>query len=104
MLVISTTAVPEHVRGALSRWLIEPTAGLYVGAVSAKVRNELWDAVAASVGDGEAVCIHPAANEQGFQIKTAGERRRRIADFDGLQLVRFLPPGESDADMVDIDF
>ncbi|MBU3063162.1 type I-E CRISPR-associated endoribonuclease Cas2e [Nocardia sp. NEAU-G5] len=96
MLVIATTAVPDHVRGALSRWLTEPTAGLYVGTVTAKVRDELWDAVAASVADGEAVCIHPAPTEQGFAIKTAGERRRRIIDFDGLQLVRFLPPDTPD--------
>jgi CRISPR-associated protein Cas2 len=91
MIVISTTAVPDHVRGALSRWLIEPTPGLYVGTVSARVRDELWSAVAASVDEGAAVCIHPADNEQGFHIKTAGQRRRMIADFDGLQLVRFLP-------------
>ncbi|MBF6063515.1 type I-E CRISPR-associated endoribonuclease Cas2 [Nocardia terpenica] len=104
ILVISTTVVPDHVRGALSRWLIEPTAGLYVGTVSAKVRDELWDAVADSVGGGEAVCIHPASNEQGFSIKTAGERHRRVADFDGLQLVRFLPLEEPETDDIDADF
>jgi CRISPR-associated protein Cas2 len=91
MIVISTTAVPDHVRGALSRWLVEPAPGLYIGTVSARVRDELWSAVGASVDDGMAVCIHPADNEQGFLIKTAGQRRRLIADFDGLQLVRFLP-------------
>ena len=87
MIVISTTAVPDHVRGALSRWLVEPTAGLYVGTVSARVRDELWSAVAASVADGSAVCIHPDDNEQGFMIRTAGERRRHVLDFDGLQLI-----------------
>jgi CRISPR-associated protein Cas2 len=44
MIVIATTAVPDHVRGALSRWLIEPAPGLYVGTVSARVRDELWSA------------------------------------------------------------
>ncbi|EFC82257.1 CRISPR-associated protein Cas2 [Parafrankia sp. EUN1f] len=87
MIVISTTAVPDHVRGALSRWLIEPTAGLYVGTVSARVRDELWNAVAESVADGAAVCIHPADTEQGFNIRTAGERRRHVVDYDGLQLI-----------------
>jgi|SRR5690625_1279920 len=89
MVVISTTAVPDHVRGALSRWLTEPAAGLYVGTVSAKVRDRLWDAVSASVGDGAAVCVHPADNEQRCVIKTAGERRRRVVDFEGLQLIAF---------------
>jgi CRISPR-associated protein Cas2 len=89
MITISTTAVPDFVRGALSRWLIEPTPGLYVGTVSARVRDELWSAVAASIADGAAVLIHPDNTEQGFTIKTAGTRRRQIIDLDGLQLVRF---------------
>ncbi len=87
MIVISTTAVPDHVRGALSRWLVEPAPGLYVGTVSARVRDELWSAVSAAIADGAAVCVHPAETEQGFQIRTAGERRRHVLDFDGLQLV-----------------
>ncbi|MBD2895640.1 CRISPR-associated endoribonuclease Cas2 [Actinomadura sp. RB99] len=91
MIVLSTTAVPDYVRGSLTRWLTEPAPGLYVGTVSARVRDELWKAVTEAVGDGAAVLVHPATTEQGFTIKTAGERRRRIADFDGLQLVRFLP-------------
>jgi CRISPR-associated protein Cas2 len=89
MVVISTTAIPDHVGGALSRWLIEPCPGLYVGTVSARVRDELWSAVSASVGEGMAVLIHPADNEQGFAIRTSGQRRRHIVDFDGLQLIRF---------------
>jgi CRISPR-associated protein Cas2 len=91
MIVISTTAVPDHVRGALSRWLVEPTAGLYVGTVSARVRDELWSAVAVSVADGAAVCIHPAETEQGFLIQTAGERRRHVINFDDLQLIGLQP-------------
>ncbi|MEU3020283.1 type I-E CRISPR-associated endoribonuclease Cas2e [Nocardiopsis sp. NPDC007018] len=86
--MIATTAVPDRVRGALSRWMTEPDAGLYVGTMNARVRQELWSAVSASVGDGAAVCLHPADNEQGYVVLTAGERRRRVLDFDGLQLIR----------------
>ena len=89
MVVISTTAVPDHVRGALTRWLTEPAPGLYVGTVSSRVRETLWSAVAVSVADGAAICIHPAENEQRYLIRTAGKRRRVIFDSDGLQLVRF---------------
>ncbi|APU15565.1 type I-E CRISPR-associated endoribonuclease Cas2e [Actinoalloteichus fjordicus] len=89
LIVISTTAVPDYVRGSLSRFLTEPAPGLYVGSVSARVRDLLWEAVSAAVGDGAAVCVHPAENEQRYIIKTAGERRRHIADFDGLQLIEF---------------
>ncbi|NKZ00877.1 type I-E CRISPR-associated endoribonuclease Cas2e [Nocardiopsis alborubida] len=88
MVVIATTAVPDRVRGALSRWMTEPDAGLYVGTMNARVRQELWSAVSASVGDGAAVCLHTADNEQGYVVLTAGERRRQVLDFDGLQLIR----------------
>jgi CRISPR-associated protein Cas2 len=106
MIVISTTAVPDHVGGALSRWLIEPCPGLFVGTVSARVRDELWTAVSASVGEGVAVLIHPADNEQGFALRTSGQRRRHVVDFDGLQLIRFAAPTSnlhSDQDEVQVN-
>ncbi|WP_418155954.1 type I-E CRISPR-associated endoribonuclease Cas2e [Actinoalloteichus caeruleus] len=89
MIALSLSAVPDHLRGALSRWLVEATPQLYVGTVSARVREELWTAVSACVGDGVAVLVHPADNEQGFELRTAGHRRRRPVDFDGLTLVAF---------------
>ncbi|WP_034091838.1 type I-E CRISPR-associated endoribonuclease Cas2e [Streptacidiphilus albus] len=95
LTVISTTAVPDHVRGALSRWMLEPTPGLYVGTLSGKVRDELWAVVAASVGTGAAVVISPSDNEQRFIIRTAGERRRTVEDFDGLMMI-VLNPLEAD--------
>jgi CRISPR-associated protein Cas2 len=91
LTVLATTAVPDHVRGALTRWMTEPTPGLYVGTLSARVRDELWTVIAASVSDGAAVLIHPAPNEQGYTLRTAGERRRIPVDFDGLTLVALRP-------------
>ncbi|MGV9290948.1 type I-E CRISPR-associated endoribonuclease Cas2e [Streptomyces sp. NPDC003719] len=88
MIVIATTAVPDHLRGALSRWTSEVVAGIFVGSVSARVRDELWDAVTEVVGDGAAVLVHPAATEQGYAVRTAGARRRIPIDFDGLTLIR----------------
>ncbi|WP_181764133.1 type I-E CRISPR-associated endoribonuclease Cas2e [Streptomyces albidus (ex Kaewkla and Franco 2022)] len=91
MTVIATTAVPDHVRGALSRWMTETMPGLYVGTLSARVREELWTAVSATVESGAAVLLHPEANEQGYTLHTVGERRRRPVDFDGLMLVAMNP-------------
>ncbi|MFF6956151.1 type I-E CRISPR-associated endoribonuclease Cas2e [Streptomyces sp. NPDC008317] len=88
MLVIATTAVPDHLRGALSRWTIEVVPGIFVGTVSARVRDELWKSVAEVVSDGAAVLVHPAPTEQGYEIRTAGTRRRVPEDFDGLTLMR----------------
>ncbi|MEU5800052.1 type I-E CRISPR-associated endoribonuclease Cas2e [Streptomyces sp. NPDC047804] len=92
MLVIATTAVPDHLRGALSRWTSEVVPGIFVGSVSARVRDQLWQAVTETVGNGAAVLVHPAPTEQGYAIRTAGTRRRVPADFDGLTLIRMTAP------------
>lgn len=94
MIVIAATAIPDHLRGALTRWLLEVTPELYIGSVSAKVRDELWSAVAASTAAGTAVLAHPADNEQGFTLRTAGSQRREPLDFDGLTLVAFRREGQ----------
>ncbi|MFI7342969.1 type I-E CRISPR-associated endoribonuclease Cas2e [Streptomyces sp. NPDC050085] len=101
MTVIATTAIPDNVRGALSRWLTEPMPGLYVGTLSAKVRDELWGVVAKSVGDGAAVLAFPDSSEQRFAIRTAGQRRRAPIDFDGLTLIAFNPT-ETDIETVTV--
>jgi CRISPR-associated protein Cas2 len=88
MVVIATTAVPDHLRGALSRWTSEVVPGIFVGSVSARVRDELWQTVTEVVGNGAALLIHPAPTEQGYAIRTAGTRRRIPVDFDGLTLIR----------------
>ncbi|MFF0446700.1 type I-E CRISPR-associated endoribonuclease Cas2e [Streptomyces sp. NPDC004609] len=96
LTVLSATAVPDHVRGALTRWMIEPAPGLYVGTLSTRVRDELWSIIRASIGPGAATLIHPAANEQGFTLHTAGDRRRIPVDFDGLTLIDFRAPAPQD--------
>ncbi|MFF7249773.1 type I-E CRISPR-associated endoribonuclease Cas2e [Embleya sp. NPDC008237] len=91
LVVLNTTAVPDHVRGGVSRWMIETAPGMYVGMLSARIRDKVWKLVSESVGEGAAVLIHPAQTEQGFTIITAGERRRVPVDFDGLTLMAFNP-------------
>ncbi|WP_231331913.1 type I-E CRISPR-associated endoribonuclease Cas2e [Actinomadura graeca] len=91
MTIIATTAIPGHLRGALTRWMTEPMPGLYVGTLSARVRTELWSAVAATINDGAALLLHPDDNEQGFTLHTAGQRRRTPIDLDGLTLIALNP-------------
>nr|WP_218125289.1 type I-E CRISPR-associated endoribonuclease Cas2e [Glycomyces harbinensis] len=92
MMVLATTAVPPHLKGALSRWTIEVAPGIFVGTISTRVREQLWEITKQTVADGAAVLVHPAPNEQGFTVLTAGTRRRRPEDFDGLTLMRFTAP------------
>ncbi|HUX86368.1 MAG TPA: type I-E CRISPR-associated endoribonuclease Cas2e [Chloroflexota bacterium] len=89
--------VPTSLRGALSRWLIEPKAGIFFGNPSARVRDELWNLAAAKRGDGSVVQIWSDRNPQGFKYRSIGENDRALVDFEGIALVhtrsrRAAPP------------
>lgn len=89
MTVIVLECVPVGLRGQLTRWLLEVRAGVFVGTVSSRVRECLWEMVEAERRNGSAVMIHGAQNEQGFVVRASGDNTREIVDIDGLALVRF---------------
>jgi CRISPR-associated protein Cas2 len=88
MVVMMLTRVPASLRGELSRWMLEPHTGVFVGRVSARVREKLWSMARSKAPDGYGVVVCGAQNEQGFRLETYGEGRREIVDVEGLQLVR----------------
>lgn len=88
MLILLLENVRPTLRGELSRWLFEVKAGVFVGKVSALVREELWHLVEQQLGKGSAVMIQSANNEQGFSAKTLGNPSRRLVDIEGLFLVQ----------------
>jgi len=89
MLVIVLERVPTRLRGELTRWLLEVRAGVFVGRVSAMVRERLWEHVAAGRGRGAAVLVHASSDEQGFQCQVLGDPGYHVVvDLDGLQLIR----------------
>jgi CRISPR-associated protein Cas2 len=90
MLVVVTEAVPPRMRGRLAVWLLEVRAGVYVGNVSRRVREMLWQQVTMLAEDGNVVMAWATNNESGFDFQTYGKNRRKPVDFDGLRLVRFL--------------
>lgn len=94
MVVIVVEAASPALRGQLSRLLIEPHAGVFVGHLSARVRDRLWERITHQIGHGSAVLIHRTPNEQGFAIRIAGHNRRHIDDYDGIQLIRLPSPAE----------
>lgn len=67
--------------------MLEPKAGVFVGTLSQRVRQRLWDRICSSGRTGSCVMIHRFPNEQGFRITSHGEPRRQIIDIEGLQLV-----------------
>ncbi|NJP42319.1 type I-E CRISPR-associated endoribonuclease Cas2e [Actinacidiphila epipremni] len=86
MTVIVLIAAPEGLRGHLTRWMVEVNAGVFVGNPNRRVRDRLWEVLAARIGDGQAVLVEPAPNEQGWATRTAGRDRWTPTDFDGLLL------------------
>ena len=45
MLVIVVENVPSRLRGRLALWLLEVRAGVYVGKVSRRIREMIWNTV-----------------------------------------------------------
>ena len=91
MLVIVLENAPPRLRGRLAVWLLEIRAGVYVGNYSRRVREHIWSQVVDGIEDGNAVIAWRTTSEAGFEFKTLGANRRMPADFDGVQLVSFLP-------------
>ena len=91
MLVIVVENVPPRLRGRLAVWLIEIRAGVYVGDLSAKVRDMLWSQIEQGIEEGNAIMTWSTNTESGFDFRTLGKNRRLPVEFDGLKLVSFYP-------------
>lgn len=91
MLVVVTEVVPPRLRGRLAIWLLEIRAGVYIGDVSKRVREMIWEQCVALVEDGNIVMAWQTNTESGYDFQTLGENRRVPIDYDGLRLVSFLP-------------
>ncbi|MDG4870455.1 type I-E CRISPR-associated endoribonuclease Cas2e, partial [Guyparkeria sp. 1SP6A2] len=77
MLVVVTEAVPPRLRGRLAVWLLEIRAGVYVGDVSKRIREMIWEQVEVLAEEGGNVAMAWASNhESGFEFQTFGDNRR----------------------------
>jgi len=88
MVVMILEKVPARVRGELSRWLIEPKTGVFVGHVSARVRDKLWEKCTTAKGAGGVTQIWSTNTEQRFALRMAGDTTREVVELEGLQLIR----------------
>jgi len=88
MMLIVLKKAPTRVRGELTRWLIEPRPGVFVGHVSAMVRDILWQRCCEKEIDGGVLQIWTTNNEQHYAMRTHGQTDRSVLDFEGLQLIR----------------
>lgn len=92
MVVIILESVPVSLRGELTRWMLELRAGVFIGSISAMVRDKLWEMVCSKFKTkGGGFLVQSANNEQGYIIRSAGNPSKTIEDFDGLFLIRTNP-------------
>lgn len=87
MTVIVLTNCPAGLRGFLTRWLLEISAGVFIGNPSARIRDVLWDEVQQYADQGRALLAHTSNSEQGFTFRTHDHNWHPI-DHEGLTLIR----------------
>ena len=95
MLVTVVENAPPRLRGRLAIWLLEVRAGVYVGKVSRRVREMIWEQIEKGIADGNAVMAWSTNTESGFDFMTLGANRRIPVEMDVLKLVSFLPENEN---------
>ncbi|MFJ2769733.1 type I-E CRISPR-associated endoribonuclease Cas2e [Streptomyces sp. NPDC087300] len=86
MTVIVLANCPPGLRGFLTRWLLEISPGVFLGAPSSRVRDVLWAEVRQYSGQGRALLAYQTDNEQGFAFETHDHAWHPI-DHEGLTLL-----------------
>ncbi|MEU3184388.1 type I-E CRISPR-associated endoribonuclease Cas2e [Streptomyces sp. NPDC006923] len=86
MTVIVLTNCPAGLRGFLTRWLLEISPGVFLGAPSARVREALWNEVRQYAGQGRALLAYQTNNEQGYTFETH-DHSWQPTDHEGLTLI-----------------
>lgn len=87
MIVVVLSVCPDKLRGELTRWLLEISAGVYVGHVPARVRDLLWLRITEDVSRGRALMVHTTRNEQRLTFRVHNHAWEPV-DHEGLVLMR----------------
>ncbi len=67
--------------------MIEPKAGIFLGRMTARIRDKLWEKAVAGSQSGACLQAWTAPGEQGFVVRTHGDTSRTMIDIEGLHLV-----------------
>ncbi len=57
MVVLVLSACPPGLRGFLTRWMLEISAGVFIGQVSKRVRERMWVRTVEMVRTGRAIMV-----------------------------------------------
>ena len=77
------TDCPPRLRGNLSKWLCEINTGVYVGQLSSRVRDALWDRVCKNLQTGRATMVYTTNGEQKMDFRVHNTSWTPV-DFDGI--------------------
>ena len=86
MVVIVLEKCPVSLRGDLTKWLQEISVGVYVGQISARVRDSLWERICSEGKSGRATMVYSVRNEQRLDYRVHNTTWEPI-DFDGMKLM-----------------
>jgi CRISPR-associated protein Cas2 len=95
-LVVVAENVPPRLRGRMAIWLLEVRAGVYIGDISRRGREMIWEQLCNGYDRGNVVMAWASNNESGYEFQTLGDNRRLPVEFDGLYLVSFHPTDTPD--------
>lgn len=87
MIVLTIKNAPSTVHHYLSKWFFEISTGVYVGQVSARIRDKIWDNLCVRLQSSQLTMIYPDRNEQHLTFRVHN-CERQVVDFDGLKLIR----------------
>lgn len=87
MIVIMLSDCPPKVRGDLSKWLCEINTGVFVGNVSSRVREEVWQRICENIKSGQATMVFSAPGEQKMDFRVHNTTWEPV-DLDGIKLMR----------------
>lgn len=90
MVVLVLSACPAGLRGHLTRWMLEIGPGVFVGVVTTRVRELMWERVVELAKDGRAIMVHSARGEQRLAFKVHRHEWEPV-DVDGVHLMRRPP-------------
>ena len=68
--------------------MIEPRTGVFVGRLSATVRERLWEKACKGMRGGAGILIQSANTEQGYAVRFWGATSRWVVDLEGLTLIQ----------------
>ena len=97
MIVIMLSDCPPKVRGDLSKWLCEINTGVFVGNVSSRVREKVWQRICENIKSGQATMVFSAPGEQKMDFRVHNTTWEPV-DLDGIKLMRRPLPGARKSD------